>query len=154
MIAELVAHDSSPQFGSLNHRGLANRNASGSAPVRRLGAEADINLPTIPAETVENDPEPKLGPAGYYIPPAHAPFRNASRRSLKAAPARGTEWPAPGMIARSALSSRWRTSQIASDTELWPPEVTSFGKAARLSAPNGMSASFGSRAAIVVSTPC
>ena len=35
-----------------------------------------------------------------------------------------------------------------------PPEVTSFGKEARLSAPNGMSASFGARAAIVVSTPC
>ena len=60
------------------------------------------------------------------IPPAHAPFRNASRRSLKAAPVRGTEWPAPGMIARSALRSRWRTSQIASNTELWPPEGDKF----------------------------
>ena len=30
---------------------------TGSAPVRRLRAEADINLPTIPDESVENDPE-------------------------------------------------------------------------------------------------
>src|SRR5262245_45291572 len=50
IISEFVAHDSSPQFGSLNHRGLANGN------VRRLRAEADINLPTIPDQTVENDP--------------------------------------------------------------------------------------------------
>src|SRR5215471_4423671 len=56
IISEFVAHDSSPQFGSLNHRGLANGNASGSAPVRRLRAEADINLPTIPDQTVENAP--------------------------------------------------------------------------------------------------
>src|SRR5262245_20739429 len=56
IVGEFVAHDSSPQFGGLNHRGLTHRNASGSAPVRRLQAEADINLPTIPDETVENDP--------------------------------------------------------------------------------------------------
>src|SRR5262249_15979310 len=49
------AHDSSPQFWSLNHWSPAKRNASGSAPVRRLRAEADINLPTIPDESVEND---------------------------------------------------------------------------------------------------
>lgn len=29
IIGELVAHDSSPQFGSLNHRGLARRNEAG-----------------------------------------------------------------------------------------------------------------------------
>jgi hypothetical protein len=40
----------------LNHGSPAKRNASGSAPVRRLRAEADINLPTIPDESVENDP--------------------------------------------------------------------------------------------------
>jgi hypothetical protein len=41
----------------LNHGGLAKRNASGPAPVRRLQAGADIDLPTIPDETVENDPK-------------------------------------------------------------------------------------------------
>src|SRR5580704_8725615 len=57
IVGEFVAQDSSPQFGSLNHGSPAKRNASGSAPVRRLRAEADINLPTIPDESVENDPE-------------------------------------------------------------------------------------------------
>ena len=56
MIGEFVAHDSSPLFGSLNHRGPAKRDASSPAPVQRFRAEADINLPTIPAESVENDP--------------------------------------------------------------------------------------------------
>ena len=56
-IGEFIAHNSSPQFGSLNHRGLARRNASGEAPVGRLRVEADISQPTIFAETVENDPE-------------------------------------------------------------------------------------------------
>ena len=56
IISEFVAHDSSPQFGSLNHRGPAKRNAPGQAPVRLWG-EADINQPATPAETVENDPE-------------------------------------------------------------------------------------------------
>jgi hypothetical protein len=45
-------------IGILNHGSPAKRNASGSAPVRRLRAEADINLPTIPDESVENDPKP------------------------------------------------------------------------------------------------
>ena len=57
IVGEFVAHDSSPQFGSLNHGSPAKRNASGSAPVRRLRAEADINLPTIPDEPVGNDPK-------------------------------------------------------------------------------------------------
>ena len=35
-IGEFVAHDSSPQFGSLNHRGLARRNAYNQALVGRL----------------------------------------------------------------------------------------------------------------------
>jgi len=46
-----------PQFGSLNHRGLARRNASEQAPVGRYREEADISEPTITAGTVENDPE-------------------------------------------------------------------------------------------------
>ena len=58
MIGEFVAHDSSPQFGSLNHSDLVRRNASRQAPVGRLRAEADISPPTIPVETVENDPKP------------------------------------------------------------------------------------------------
>jgi hypothetical protein len=57
IVGEFVARDSSPQFGSLNHGSPAKRNASGSAPVRRLRAEADINLPTIPDESVENEPK-------------------------------------------------------------------------------------------------
>ena len=56
IIGGFVAHDSSPQFGSLNHRGSANATLL-ARPVRRLSAEADINLPTIPDESVENDPE-------------------------------------------------------------------------------------------------
>jgi hypothetical protein len=56
IFGEFVAHESSPQFGSLNHGSPAKRNASGSAPVGRLRAEADINLPTIPDKSVENDP--------------------------------------------------------------------------------------------------
>ena len=54
-IREFVAHGSSPQFGSLNHGGLAESNLSRSP--WRFGAEADINQPTTPAETVENDPQ-------------------------------------------------------------------------------------------------
>lgn len=56
---EFVAHDSSLKFGNLNHTDEANRNAPGSAPARRLRAEADINLSTPPAESVENDPNRK-----------------------------------------------------------------------------------------------
>ena len=37
IIGEFVAHDSSSQFGSLNHRGLANRNASNPAPSALTG---------------------------------------------------------------------------------------------------------------------
>jgi hypothetical protein len=61
IISEFVAHDSSLQFGSLNHRGWGNRNASNLAP-RRLRAEVDINMPTVPAQTVENDPLRTSGP--------------------------------------------------------------------------------------------
>src|SRR6185437_869607 len=46
MIGEFIAHDSSPQFGSLNHSDLVRRNASRQAPVGRLPAEADISPPT------------------------------------------------------------------------------------------------------------
>ena len=55
-VAELAPHDSSFQFGSLNHRGLGRCNASGQAPLGRLGVEADISQPTIPGENLENDP--------------------------------------------------------------------------------------------------
>jgi hypothetical protein len=54
MIGEFVAHDSSPQLGSLNHRGSAKRKAPGPVPVRRLWAETDINPPTTPVESVDN----------------------------------------------------------------------------------------------------
>src|SRR5580692_402781 len=37
IIGEFVAHDSSSQFGSLDHRGLANRNASNPAPSALTG---------------------------------------------------------------------------------------------------------------------
>jgi hypothetical protein len=47
---------------------------------------------------------------------AHAAFRNASRRSLKGGPVNCTLWPAPRMVARADFNSRWRTSQIASNT--------------------------------------
>lgn len=63
IIREFVAHDSSHQFGSLNHEVLAKSHASGPAPVRHLRAGADIDLPTIPDETVENDPTRALAPA-------------------------------------------------------------------------------------------
>jgi hypothetical protein len=56
IIGEFVAHIRAPSFGSLNHKGAAKRNAPGPTPVRRLRAEADINLPTSSAEPVENDP--------------------------------------------------------------------------------------------------
>jgi hypothetical protein len=58
MVGEFIAHDSSSQFGSLNHAGLAESNAPGPVLARRLRAKADITPPTIPAGTVENDPEP------------------------------------------------------------------------------------------------
>jgi hypothetical protein len=52
----LVAHDSSPQSGSLNHRGLTHRKELLARPwFGVFGAGADINLPTILNETVEND---------------------------------------------------------------------------------------------------
>lgn len=44
IIGEFVAHDSSPQFGSLNHRGLARRNATGQAPVGRLRGRSGRQL--------------------------------------------------------------------------------------------------------------
>ena len=53
MIGEFIAHDSSPQFGSLNHSDLVCRNAWRQAPVGRLRAEADFSSPTIPIEIVD-----------------------------------------------------------------------------------------------------
>jgi hypothetical protein len=57
IIGEFVAHDPSPQFGSLNHRRPAKR-AMLSAPagLRRFREKADINQPTPPAKSIENDP--------------------------------------------------------------------------------------------------
>jgi len=49
--------DSIPQFGDLNHKGLARRNASGRAPVGHVyGVEADFSQSAISAKIVENDP--------------------------------------------------------------------------------------------------
>jgi hypothetical protein len=50
---EFVAHDSSPQFGSLNHGSPANRNAPGPTLVRGLRTGADINQPAISAKTLK-----------------------------------------------------------------------------------------------------
>lgn len=57
MVGEFVAHDSSPQFGSLNHGSPAKRNALGPLLVLRLRTRADINHPSISAKCVENDPK-------------------------------------------------------------------------------------------------
>ena len=67
MVGEFVAHDSSPQFGSLNHGSPAKRNAPGPLLVRRLRTGADINQSSISAKCVENDPERKSRP-----PPSRA----------------------------------------------------------------------------------
>src|ERR1700749_3343665 len=56
MVGEFVAHDSSPQFGSLNHGSPTKRNAPGPFLVRRLRTGADINHSSISAKCVENDP--------------------------------------------------------------------------------------------------
>src|SRR5262249_25749903 len=56
IVGEFVAHDSSPQSGSLNHRGLTHRKELLARPwFGVFGAGADINLPTILNETVESD---------------------------------------------------------------------------------------------------
>ena len=48
IVGEFVAHDSSPQSGSLNHRGLTHRKELLARPwFGVFGAGADINLPTI-----------------------------------------------------------------------------------------------------------
>ena len=71
-----------PSFGSLNHKGSAKRNAPGSAPLRRLRADADINLPTAPAESVGNDPEPTFHP-----------FDSLSRLFARSFLGRSLPWP-------------------------------------------------------------
>jgi hypothetical protein len=58
-VGEFVAHDSSPQFGSLNHGSPAKRNAPGPLLARRLRTGADINQSSISAKCVENDPKQK-----------------------------------------------------------------------------------------------
>ncbi len=75
IIRELVAHDSSPQFGSLNHGGLVRCNASGRPQLDTYGIEVEISPPTISAETVENDPEPMSGPCSYAGPLVHEGIR-------------------------------------------------------------------------------
>ena len=62
MIGEFVAHDSSPQFESLNHRVLARRNAYATPQLDAYGVEANISQPTTSAEKVENDPLRKNAP--------------------------------------------------------------------------------------------
>ena len=58
IVGEFVAHDSSPQSGSLNHRGLTHRKELLARPwFGVFGAGVDINLPSILNETVENDPK-------------------------------------------------------------------------------------------------
>ena len=48
IVGEFVAHDPSPQSGSLNHRGLTHRKELLARPwFGVFGAGADINLPTI-----------------------------------------------------------------------------------------------------------
>lgn len=56
IIGEFVTHDSSPQFGSLNHRDLARRNAFEQGRLDPYAVEANVSQPTISAEAVENDP--------------------------------------------------------------------------------------------------
>ena len=57
----------------------------------------------------------KLPPlAEIHRPIPWALFRNASKRSLKGPPMRGTLCPTLRMMARSVFSSWWSTSQIAS----------------------------------------
>jgi hypothetical protein len=43
--------------GARDPRGFGQTQRSWPGPVRRLSAEADINLPSTPAESVENDPK-------------------------------------------------------------------------------------------------
>lgn len=56
MVGEFVVHDSSLQFGSLNHGSPAKRNAPGPLLARRLRTGADINQSPISAKCAENDP--------------------------------------------------------------------------------------------------
>jgi hypothetical protein len=44
-----------------------NRNAPGAGSVRRLWAEADIDLPTTAAKSIENAPEQTFGPHAVPI---------------------------------------------------------------------------------------
>lgn len=70
IIGEFVAHVSSPQFGNLNHGGLAERKRSPWASqlrVRRLQAEADINPPTTSAESVEMTQRGRDKAVGTYV---------------------------------------------------------------------------------------
>src|ERR1700756_1067236 len=56
IIGEFVAHDSSPQFGSLITGVWPDATLPGRPRLDAYGVEADISQPTISAETVENDP--------------------------------------------------------------------------------------------------
>lgn len=66
VVGEFVAHDSSPQFGSLNHGSPAKRNAPGPLLVRRLRTGADINQSSIFDKCVENDPKRTCAIWYYY----------------------------------------------------------------------------------------
>jgi len=57
IVSESIAHDSRPPFGSLNHGRKAKHNAPLPRPRHRyFRGKADIDQPTIPAGSVENDP--------------------------------------------------------------------------------------------------
>jgi hypothetical protein len=77
------------QFGSLNHRDPARRNAFGQARLDAYGVEADISQPTIPTETVENDPERILTSTRHGTP--SMPAQRARSASALRAQARFEE---------------------------------------------------------------
>jgi hypothetical protein len=50
-------HQFDARSGARDPRGFGQTQRSWPGPVRRLSAESDINLPSTPAESVENDPK-------------------------------------------------------------------------------------------------
>jgi hypothetical protein len=63
---------------------LARRNASRQVPVGRVRAEADMSPPTIPDETVENDPNATL--VEWHLSRALSMRASASKRVLVPCP--------------------------------------------------------------------
>ena len=56
VIGKFVAHNFEPQFGSLNH-GVRPNATLLARPGAALSGRADIDLPSTPAKSVENDPK-------------------------------------------------------------------------------------------------